>query len=234
MTIDYPQAFDLLEAYTKAADGLRRGRVRGPVRRRRRARARPVRASARRAQRAAGILARGGRARSATRRSAIERHWVSGDTVLAAWHASWTPGRGRREGPAGRLPLRRGGGGRAHRAPAAVDSGSRAPRGLERRTDGGRGLVRRRVSDFDEQELRNALDQVRREVQQRYDFKGATVELTPGEDRARPRDRRRVPRRGRSGTSSSRRRSGAACRSRSSTGARWSRPAATRSARSSA
>ena len=42
------------------------------------------------------------------------------------------------------------------------------------------------VSDFDEQELRNALDQVRREVQQRYDFKGATVQLTPGEDRARP------------------------------------------------
>ena len=34
------------------------------------------------------------------------------------------------------------------------------------------------VSDFDEQELRNALDQVRREVQQRYDFKGATVQLT--------------------------------------------------------
>jgi len=33
------------------------------------------------------------------------------------------------------------------------------------------------VSDFDEQELRNALDQVRREVSQRYDFKGSTVEL---------------------------------------------------------
>jgi uncharacterized protein YajQ (UPF0234 family) len=33
------------------------------------------------------------------------------------------------------------------------------------------------VSEFDEQELRNALDQVRREVQQRYDFKGVTVEL---------------------------------------------------------
>lgn len=33
------------------------------------------------------------------------------------------------------------------------------------------------VSDFDEQELRNALDQVRREVQQRYDLKGAHVEL---------------------------------------------------------
>jgi uncharacterized protein YajQ (UPF0234 family) len=34
------------------------------------------------------------------------------------------------------------------------------------------------VADFDEQELRNALDQVRREVIQRYDFKGATVEIT--------------------------------------------------------
>jgi uncharacterized protein YajQ (UPF0234 family) len=34
------------------------------------------------------------------------------------------------------------------------------------------------VSDFDEQELRNALDQVRREVSQRYDFRGVTVDLT--------------------------------------------------------
>lgn len=34
------------------------------------------------------------------------------------------------------------------------------------------------VSDFDEQELRNALDQVRREVIQRYDFKGAHVDLS--------------------------------------------------------
>jgi cyclic-di-GMP-binding protein len=34
------------------------------------------------------------------------------------------------------------------------------------------------VSDFDDQELRNALDQVRREVGQRYDFKGVTVDLT--------------------------------------------------------
>jgi hypothetical protein len=33
------------------------------------------------------------------------------------------------------------------------------------------------VSDFDRQELVNALDQVRREVGQRYDFKGVTVEL---------------------------------------------------------
>ena len=34
------------------------------------------------------------------------------------------------------------------------------------------------VSDFDDQELRNALDQVRREVGQRFDFKGVTVDLT--------------------------------------------------------
>ena len=38
------------------------------------------------------------------------------------------------------------------------------------------------VSDFDEQELRNALDQVRREAGQRYDFKGVTVDLTQGKD----------------------------------------------------
>ncbi len=38
------------------------------------------------------------------------------------------------------------------------------------------------VSDFDPQELRNALDQVRREIIQRYDFKGATVELTQAKD----------------------------------------------------
>jgi uncharacterized protein YajQ (UPF0234 family) len=34
------------------------------------------------------------------------------------------------------------------------------------------------VSEFDDMEMRNALDQVRREVQQRYDFKGATFDLT--------------------------------------------------------
>jgi uncharacterized protein YajQ (UPF0234 family) len=38
------------------------------------------------------------------------------------------------------------------------------------------------VSDFDVQELRNALDQVRREVAQRYDFRDATVELEQGKD----------------------------------------------------
>jgi uncharacterized protein YajQ (UPF0234 family) len=38
------------------------------------------------------------------------------------------------------------------------------------------------VSEFDVQELRNALDQVRREVIQRYDFKGSTVELEQGAD----------------------------------------------------
>jgi cyclic-di-GMP-binding protein len=38
------------------------------------------------------------------------------------------------------------------------------------------------VSEFDVMELRNALDQVRREVAQRYDFRGATVELEQGKD----------------------------------------------------
>ena len=38
------------------------------------------------------------------------------------------------------------------------------------------------VSDFDEQELRNALDQVRREEQQRFDFKGVTVDLTQAKE----------------------------------------------------
>jgi cyclic-di-GMP-binding protein len=38
------------------------------------------------------------------------------------------------------------------------------------------------VSEFDEQELRNALDQVRREIQQRFDFKGVTVDLTQAKE----------------------------------------------------
>ncbi|HYH92810.1 MAG TPA: YajQ family cyclic di-GMP-binding protein [Candidatus Saccharimonadales bacterium] len=38
------------------------------------------------------------------------------------------------------------------------------------------------VSDFDEQELRNALDQVRREVGQRFDFKGVTVDLAQAKE----------------------------------------------------
>jgi uncharacterized protein YajQ (UPF0234 family) len=38
------------------------------------------------------------------------------------------------------------------------------------------------VSEFDVQELRNALDQVRREVGQRYDFKGVTVQLDQAAD----------------------------------------------------
>jgi cyclic-di-GMP-binding protein len=38
------------------------------------------------------------------------------------------------------------------------------------------------VSDFDRQELVNALDQARREMQTRYDFKGATAELELGKE----------------------------------------------------
>ena len=90
------------------------------------------------------------------------------------------------------------------------------------------------VSDFDEQELRNALDQVRREVQQRYDFKGATVAADPGEDRARPGHRRRLP--GASGPRPHRVEGGPAqpVAEDLRLGRPWSRPAATRSARSSA
>jgi uncharacterized protein YajQ (UPF0234 family) len=38
------------------------------------------------------------------------------------------------------------------------------------------------VSEFDAMELRNALDQVRRETQQRFDFRGATVDLDQAKD----------------------------------------------------
>jgi uncharacterized protein YajQ (UPF0234 family) len=38
------------------------------------------------------------------------------------------------------------------------------------------------VSDFDRQELVNALDQARREIMTRYDFKGATAEVELGKD----------------------------------------------------
>jgi uncharacterized protein YajQ (UPF0234 family) len=38
------------------------------------------------------------------------------------------------------------------------------------------------VSDFDHQELINALDQARREVRQRYDFKDATADITEEKD----------------------------------------------------
>ncbi len=39
------------------------------------------------------------------------------------------------------------------------------------------------VSEFDAQELRNALDQVRRECTQRFDFKGVTVDLVQEKER---------------------------------------------------
>ena len=38
------------------------------------------------------------------------------------------------------------------------------------------------VSDFDQQELVNALDQARREIQTRYDFKDSKTEFEPGKD----------------------------------------------------
>jgi cyclic-di-GMP-binding protein len=38
------------------------------------------------------------------------------------------------------------------------------------------------VSDFDRQELVNALDQARREIATRFDFKGAKAEIELGKD----------------------------------------------------
>ena len=38
------------------------------------------------------------------------------------------------------------------------------------------------VSDFDQQELVNALDQARREIATRYDFKGSKVAFELGKD----------------------------------------------------
>jgi hypothetical protein len=38
------------------------------------------------------------------------------------------------------------------------------------------------VSDFDQQELVNALDQARREIQTRYDFKGSKADMELGKD----------------------------------------------------
>ena len=38
------------------------------------------------------------------------------------------------------------------------------------------------VSEFDAMELRNALDQVRREAGQRYDFRGATIDIEQGKE----------------------------------------------------
>lgn len=38
------------------------------------------------------------------------------------------------------------------------------------------------VSEFDAMELRNALDQVRREAGQRFDFRGATIDIEQGKD----------------------------------------------------
>jgi uncharacterized protein YajQ (UPF0234 family) len=60
-------------------------------------------------------------------------------------------------------------------------SGGRAPDGIDKPAFQGGPMAGESsfdvVSDFDDQEMRNALDQVRREVQQRYDFKGATFDV---------------------------------------------------------
>ena len=117
----------------------------------------------------------------------------SATTVLAAWHASYIR-RATRPGPAGRASSSAevaDDGRIAASASGGIGARRRRPGRRRRRTMAG-DVSFDVVSDFDEQELRNALDQVRREVGQRYDFKGVTVDLDPGEGRARARDRRRA------------------------------------------
>src|SRR3989442_15819098 len=66
-------------------------------------------------------------------------------------------------------------------APGRLSSGTSSERGEEKET--GQGMAGESsfdvVSDFDQQGLGNALDQVRREIATRYDFKGSrsTLEL---------------------------------------------------------
>ena len=231
MTIDYAGAQSVIERYGAAwaaFDGDSLGRA---VHRGCRIPRGPLRAAAGRAQRRQGILAASGRAQEQVDFT-VERHWVVDPTILVAWHASYVARRiGRTVRLAGfmTLEMREGGspgcGSGVDAATAPRDRGGKA---AQMAGDVSFDVV----SDFDEQELRNALDQVRREVQQRFDFKGVTVDLTQAKEEIvllTDDEHRRL----RSRTSSSRRRSSAGCRSRSSTGARSSRPAATRSARRS-
>ena len=89
MTVSYPQGDDLLEAFMKARKRYDGRRVRRPVRRGRRRSCSTRSARRWRATTRSGHTCSKRPTRSATYDLAIERHWVSGDTVLAAWHASW-------------------------------------------------------------------------------------------------------------------------------------------------
>ena len=93
----------------------------------------------------------------------VERHWASGTTILAAWHVSFVRrATGNVVRMAGFLTAEMAADGRASRF---RDGRARARHGRvgERRMMAGDQSFDV-VSDFDEQELRNALDQVRREV----------------------------------------------------------------------
>ena len=113
----------------------------------------------------------------------VERHWVADPTVLAVWHASYVQRTDlARVRLAGFLTMEVADDGRIARfrewwhrreTPRARVAGGGCMAG---------DVSFDVVSDFDEQELRNALDQVRREVGQRYDFKGVTVDLTQAKD----------------------------------------------------
>lgn len=108
----------------------------------------------------------------------FERHWVVPPTILAAWHAGYVHRHTRaRVRVAGFVTLEIADDGRIRKARFWCNRQESPAK------QGGNGgsmagdVSFDVVSEFDVQELRNALDQVRREVAQRYDFKGATVDL---------------------------------------------------------
>ena len=103
--------------------------------------------------------------------------------MLAAWHAAYASRTaGQHARLAGFLTAEIDSDGRIDRFREWTQTAPGLDRVGERRIDGAGDQSFDVVSDFDEQELRNALDQVRREVGTRFDFKGVTVELSQAKD----------------------------------------------------
>ena len=125
-----------------------------------------------------------------------EHIWLAGDTVLVAFHGAWTDRRtAARSRVRGMLAIELDPERRIQRARAwaltrdrrhRLDPSHRPanpPARIHRQGGSVAGEVSFDVvSDFDRQELVNALDQVRREVGTRYDFKNVTVDLQLGKE----------------------------------------------------
>ena len=182
MTVDHASAADLLEAVQARLGDVRRRCLDRPVHRRRRVPRDPFEPPMVGHNALRAYLLKLAESQDQVEVT-MERHWAVGATVLAAWHASYVAGADASASPGRGVHDDGDRGGRPHQ-PIPRDGGSGARR---RRPGSGGGSMAGDVSfdvvsDFDEQELRNALDQVRREVGQRYDFKGVTVDLTQAKD----------------------------------------------------